>query len=206
MARKTTAISPTWNAFERQLESGRTARQMGFAGKDGDVSRFLARHRVAACYRSSNFDGIAPRTARAYSSLIRLFLAWSAFEQLALATGLKPNRRLDYRRIDHLFEGQSSAGVGTDVLPPAMRPALAFLARVLDDEGLKTSLIHASSGKPGLTRRQLVVALRHAFAHGLLTAHFGGVRPTTLAKACDALSEWLLETQVRYFASVVGTA
>jgi len=66
-------------------------------------------------------------------------------------------------------------------------------------------LIRASTGRPGLTRRQFVVAVRHAFAHGLPTAHFGVVRPRTLAQACDALSEWLRETQVRDFASVVGT-
>jgi hypothetical protein len=193
-------ITPAWRRFEKQLAQGRSARDLGFHAKDGDVSRYLARFRIAGSYRSALFDDVSKPTADAYSALIGLLLAWSAFEQLARICGFIRGNNLDYAKIDGLFAEYSASLVNDDWA--AVRPAYAFLATFTTAAALSSALQGASGGAP-LRPRQLIVALRNAFAHGQLTAHFGGAAPRAVAKACRSLSAHLLTVQASHFASVV---
>jgi len=188
--------------FQQRLKRDGSARAIGFRARDGDVSRFIARYRLAASYRCSTFDGLSSATVNAYSAMIGLLLAWSAFEQLALICGFTNSRGLDYRSIDALFD--ASADELTESAWKDIRPFLGFLAGLTNRRTMRTVLEHAAAGGR-LTPRQITVALRNAFAHGALTAHFGGATPRGVVRACQALSEHLLRIQAAHFTSVVNS-
>jgi len=196
-----TDISKSWRVFQRRVSGGETARQIGFPAKDGDVSRFLARFRAARNFRAAEFAEFTKSTADGYSALIGLLLAWGSFEQLARISGAVKDDKLDYRKIDEMF-ARSSKSL-SDRSWNAARPFYGFLATLTSSKALCRALTAAADGGD-LSPRELVLALRHSFAHGALTPHFGGSNPRRTIRACRALTEHLLAIQVAEFERVVG--
>ncbi len=179
-------ITSAWTTFEKHISAGRSARDMGFHGKDGDVSRFLARYRLAAAFRRGCFVGYSAATAAAYSSLLRLFLVWSAFEQFASVSGLKDGDKLKHDEIDVLFEWHRTDELGEATAWRGSKLFMEFLA------GLTTSSKLAGQLRKSPSPRAVCLALRHAFAHGPLTVNAGPRQPRKLAAAADILALWLL--------------
>lgn len=191
----------SWSLVQARLKLGQGATSCGFKAKDGDLSRYVARFKIARAYRASHFEGVSVSTTDAYSALLGLMLAWGAFEQFAKVSGLvKPRGGLNYGEIDRLFENYSATLASRDW--DAVRPAYGFLATLQANEKLEADLERASRGEP-LLPRKLVTAIRNAFAHGQLTAHFGGIRATKTAKACKALTAHLLALQAAHFIDTV---
>ena len=190
-------ITRAWKLFEGRLRAGISAKQMGFVTSDGDVSRFLARYRLAAAFERASFRGYPAPTSRAYSSLLRLFLAWSAFEQLALAIGLKTGGDLHHGDIDEFFERHR---------PPLARmtsPEITLpLRQVLAKHLTSAKLINNVTTSP--SPRSMCLAFRNAFVHGPLTVHAGSRKPKVLAQAADDWADWLLKVAADEFSTRVG--
>lgn len=204
VAARTTVASPDfldWHQrrgaeFSRLLRSGHSAESLGFSANAGDVSRFLARFRLAAEYQGAVFSSYSPLTERGYSALIGLFLAWSSFEQFAKIIGLLKNQRVDGNAVDIIF---AESGVGIeDRRRTSIGPVLGHLAALISPGSLQRQLIAASQGA-SLKPRHLVKGLRNAFTHGSLTAHSLGGRIGSLTAACLVLRGQLLQVQQRTF-------
>lgn len=174
------------------IRAGASVSAMGLTGSVGDVNRFLARLDVAIKFEEARFSGFSGPTRETYSSLIRLFLAWSAFERMAHVIGMARNGTLNYQKLGELLSKVSLSGdKGTDRSIAALYPLLAETSK----GALKRTLETAGSAQP-LSATNLLKALRHAFVHGVLTAHAGGVRPARLRHASDLLTQQLIEVQL----------
>lgn len=191
MARASSTRLPGALGFEKRLREGGRARDFGFLGSDGDVSRFMARFRLAASYRGLRLHGYSKLTRDTYSALLHLFLAWSAFEQYAAVVGLKKARNLNHEAIDtlfarHGFSGERLAG------SQQLRQFFAYVAAFVDNKSLNAHISqYVASGEP--EPRVLCLALRHAFAHGPLTANAGPRKPRHVTAAARLLAGWLLD-------------
>jgi len=174
---------------------------MGFSAGDGQVSRFLARYRLAAEYRTAVFHRYNERTARSYSALIGLFLAYSAFEQCAVVGGLAPNGHLSAERVDSLFSANGVLEGAT--AHRSLRPACAILATLVTRSSLRTALEAAAEGGP-LVPRQLMSALRHTFAHGMLSANIGDLSPVGLARSYQHIRDELLRIQAIHIGGIMS--
>lgn len=178
--------------FQRYIRAGGNATDFGFTGRLGDVSRFMARYRLAISYQGVRLHGYSKDTSAAYSSLLHLFLAWSAFEQYGVITGLSKKGTLHHEDVDRIFW---DAGIGselTDLLDSKpVREFFAFVATTLDSKKLVESLAKYVAGGP-VQPRVLLTALRHSFAHGPLTANAGPRAPRKVAAAATALATWVL--------------
>jgi hypothetical protein len=60
----------------------------GFSGKPIDLNRFAARYRASSSFNRIEFENLTASTARGYSELCNLLLAYSAFEYYLSALGL----------------------------------------------------------------------------------------------------------------------
>lgn len=180
--------------FSKAMRAGQQPASVGLSQTPADINRLFARLQLAVRYESSTFAGYSEATASAYSSMVALLLAWSAFERTVAATGLTNGQKLNYAAIDKLFTAYEVLDQRADW--NAIRPILPVLAEHCTAPKLREALENAANGE-ALPVRSLVSALRNTFAHGMLTAHFGGTKPLRLAKACRALSAVLLSVQVR---------
>lgn len=189
--------------FSKAVRAGRQPASLGLRQMPADINRLFARLQLAARYESSTFTGYSEATASAYSSMVALLLAWSAFERTAAATGLSSGHKLNYAAIDKLFTVyevlDDRAGWN------AIRPILPVLAAHCTAPKLREAIEKGAEGD-ALQVRSLVSALRNTFAHGMLTAHFGGTKPRRLAKACRALAAVLLSVQIRRLHEVMDGA
>ena len=68
------ANASSWNRYIRSLEKG--------GRPDSAFARFNARFNLATSFEGVLFAGVSDRTVQAYSSGIRVALAYSAFEAL----------------------------------------------------------------------------------------------------------------------------
>lgn len=184
------AITSGWKTFQSQLAAHHTARDLGFPCKDGDVSRFLARYRLADSFRGVTLDRYAAGTVAAYSSLLRLFLAWSAFEQFAVVIGLRTRATLEHDRIDALLARHPSPRA-TVALRSTGRTFLEYMTTFVDSPSLKARILGRNQDPP--SAGSVARGLRHTFAHGPLTVHGGGKRPKRLSALANALADWLLD-------------
>jgi len=191
-------LFPPWQRFEQLLRSGHTARTLGFTGSDGDVSRFLARHRLASSFRGATFDEYSERTSAAYSALLKLFLTWGAFESFCRITGrTKSGGGLDHTKLRVLLTGRD-------------RPELELgdrrmvqLRRVLGEYTTHQKLrdrLESDTCSP----YDIAQALRHTFAHGPLTAH-GSKSPAAVRDGANRLADWLLEVMAEEFAMLLNS-
>jgi hypothetical protein len=163
---------PRWAVFDRHV--GVSQRYFGFDRPRGDVNRFAARYRVAKCFRSVTFDGLAANTVDGYGALCHQLLTYAAFESFLRIVDIDIKKSVSFlsdaectQVLGRLrgFVGQAEfwAVVKRHVEPRFQRQIDAHLA--------------AAPANPFL----LAAAIRHSFAHGHLTATPSGVPPDTAA-------------------------
>jgi hypothetical protein len=157
----------------------------GFKSEIGDVNRFAARYRMARSANGISLAGYSPEAENGYSGLLKVLLAWSAFENLLLILG----------------EKQTSASKFIDVNDGIL---IAQKIRSLDDGDKFYRFIYDRVNNRHQTELDnyfnsdpcnplyLASAIRHIFAHGPLTPHANEVNPMVVASICEALHEFIL--------------
>jgi hypothetical protein len=119
---------------------------------------------------------------RGYSALFRVFLVWSAFEQLRRIAALPEDSTL----LGH-YDGPS-----VDDAIRKVRDGDLFLRAVADelDKRLSKQMVAYLEGS---SRNVLVVprAVRHIFAHGQLTPHSGAGRVAASCEISDLVCQFL---------------
>ena len=149
-------------------------------------------YRVAARYRlSRSFSGVELQhygfeTTEGYSGLFHLFLAWSAFEPYYKALGLTAKTR------DTWFA--KYAPPDADAHIRALDPQSCFFNLILNkvrDDVEEHVAAYVKNQPYGLT--YLPAAVRHVFAHGILTPNANKARPTDVALLTHYLAGILLD-------------
>ncbi len=187
---------PLWSVFTTAVNIFGVA-SFGFVESVGEVNRFAARYRAAKSFRRAEFEGISAVTADGYSALCQILLTYSAFEHLLKCLGIAHNNTAVLladderdRVLRHLrrLNGQRE-------LFSAIRPYLnPQHQRQIDDHvaGRLCNPFYLASG------------LRHAFAHGRLTASPVNAPPTSVATVSRYLSNVLMKVMDREFTSRIN--
>jgi hypothetical protein len=165
---------------------------MGFSGSTGDVNRFGARYRAARCFQRVEFRGLTIDTADGYSMLCHLLLTYSAFEYFLKAIGV------EQRNTTNLLEDEERDRVLAHVRGLGGSAALfAFVRRFLNESYQRQ--IDSFGANRACNPVYLAGALRHAFAHGMLTATPATVPSQTVATVSRYLCRVLVRIMDREF-------
>lgn len=188
MAQMDNNYPPRWDAIdhfihERWMRAESVAAEMGFQDI-GSLRRFGARYRLARSFGGVNLHGYGDDTERGYSALMRVFLVWTAFEYLCKKGGRSARELID----PHDTETPSRHIREVD-------PDYRFYRFIRDhvDGRHQKQLDRFVEAAPGQCHiKFLASAIRHVFAHGILTPSVGDGRPDAVLRICQVLSEFFL--------------
>jgi hypothetical protein len=167
---------PKWSVYDQYLKAY-PASAFGFVDRT-KPNRFAARYRAAKCFKSVEFEYLNRTTVEGYSVLCKTLLTYSAFEYFLQAADIKPDET------DKLLSSNQKARV-------------AARLRVLDRDNAFTKLLHTHTRrrtKKALDDHlmgkicnplEIAAAIRHTFAHGILTANPKGIRPQVVVQVCN---------------------
>lgn len=185
-----------WVHFDRDvLYVG--AGQFGFVGNNGDVNRFAARFRAAACYRGVTLEGYSTATAAGYSALCRVLFTWSAFESFLHICGL------DQRSAGPILDGYGATAVVGEIRRADV--GHVFYSFIYDRVNAthQRELDNFFNDDP-FNAGYLASAIRHIFAHGWLTPNANQVDPDVVTTVCNTLCDFLLNVMDREFGKRVA--
>lgn len=189
--------------FHNSIRNGKTVQQMGFSDKVSlnDVVRFASRYRVAKSFKGILLEGFSEATMKGYNALFKLFLSWSAFEQLLKITGLK---QVD-EEIAHLFDSYRSKDL-CDLIRKYDKNNAFYSFIISQVNNAHKAEIEKYFTEQELNSSYLASAIRHIFAHGQLTPHANNTKPKDVIKICDAISEFLLQIMDKEFTNRITKA
>ena len=195
---------PHWDKLDRYINrNGKdfaVLRRMDFhCGDPGDLNQFAGRYCAAKSFKGGSFDGYTPgsNVPDAYSALLRLVLAWSAFESFLPLIGIPRHKQIT--------QGLSDTYGGRDIVrdfhaSQAHRTVFFHVHNSLDSrsKGLRSQILRFIQGDPTADAIKLAQALRHVFTHGKLSATTMG-DATINADIARQLSGLLLTAMEREF-------
>lgn len=156
---------PTEHAKWAQLKKGEQLNQTVFHS----LNRFQYRYRLACSFSSMTIDGTTPLTAKGYTAFMKLFLAYSAYDEVRVAEKvLLERKKLKVHNIKNETDLASS-------LRTNIKMKNLLINGIEDDEvGLRESL---NLFYEGITDNLMCVATaaRNSFVHGTLTAGGAGL-------------------------------
>jgi hypothetical protein len=185
-----------WAQFDRDVFYV-GAGQFGFVVVNGDVNRFAARFRAAACYRGVNLEGYSAATAAGYSALCRVLFTWSAFESFMHICGL------DQRTAGPILDGYGATEVVANI---RRADADQVFYRFIYD---RVNAAHQRElnnffNDDAFNVGYLASAIRHIFAHGWLTPNANQVDPDVTTTVCESVCEFLLGAMDQEFGKRVA--
>jgi hypothetical protein len=185
-----------WRHFDRDVFFVGAA-QFGFVANTGDVNRFAARFRAAACFRGVLLDGYSADTVDGYSSLCRVLFVWSAFESFMNICGL------DQRAVGPILDARGAHAVVGDIR--RADPDSLFYRFIYDRVNAthQRELDNYFNDDP-CNVGYLASAIRHIFAHGSLTPNANQVEPAAVLLVCTALCNFLMAVMDREFGDRVA--
>ena len=164
----------------------------GFVGETGDVNRFAARYRAAKSFKGATFEGLTHDTADGYSALCRLLLTYSAFEYCLRAIGVQ------MRHTGALLADDEREQVQKHLRQLAGQAELMRFLKAHVESRFRTQIDQHLAGAPA-NPFYLAASMRHAFAHGALTATPAGVPSGTVASVARYLVRVLFRVVDREF-------
>lgn len=185
-----------WTQYDRDVYYV-GAGQFGFVANNGDVNRFGARFRAAACYRGVNLEGYSPATTGGYSALCRVLFTWSAFESFMHICGL------DQRTAGPILDARGATAIIAEV---RRADAGSVFYRFIYDRvnaAHQRELDNFFNDDP-FNAGYLASAIRHLFAHGWLTPNANQVAPDTVVTVCNTLCDFLIDVMDQEFGSRVA--
>lgn len=173
-------------------------RQMGFHVDKGEVYRFTNRFRVAKAFLGINLDNYAPDTTAGYDALLKVFLAYSAFELFLKMMGQKQSSIMG---ILTLYNPGSH--IDSVVRKDTGRKFYAFVHKHLDKQTHKQNLDDVYN-KRHQNITYIASSIRHIFAHGHLSAHANGCNPQSVKDICDEVFDFHMNVMDTEFSKVVS--
>lgn len=188
-----------WGQLMEALRDGRPPSDFGLKGSRGDIVRFGSRFRLAAAFRGLELDGYNTSTTGGYAALMRVFLCWSAFEQLMTILGLRQ------KDLDAFLAPYAPDRIAKVVKRTDKKEAFfQFVRSKVDKRHAKALDDYFQHNLTNVTF--LASAIRHIFVHGFLTPHSNDVKPGNVESVCSVVSEFLLDVMSRAFAERVDVA
>lgn len=176
-----------YKEFQELLKLNFHPAMMRMKGKAGDVNRLSARIVFVQNYRGILFENYKEESANAYSSLFQVFLTYSAFEMF-MKLFKCDFYDIDSKYPDHKYDALSDKIRKIDRTGKFYKAILEHISR----ERLRRRL---SNFREGNHNNPLVFAacIRHAFAHGKLSANPSGASSIVVKKVCDELYTFMLD-------------
>lgn len=178
-------------------DSGDSLKPLGYVGGKYSFYRFVNRFRLAVNLEGLNVKGYTDATVETYSSLTRVFLMWSTFEVYCELCDKQYHKMLQhfprkyivglaeqYRALDadeKLIEFLNELSANTSY-------AKYYLAK--NNKVLPKPLVDFSDGDDDKVIN-IIATIRHAYAHGHLTAHPKGMKSETMKKICDLFIKFI---------------
>ena len=166
---------PKWSVYD-QYVTAYPASAFGFVDRK-KPNRFAARYRAAKCFKTIEFEYLNPTTVEGYSILCKTLLTYSAFEYFLLAAGIKPDEA------DKLLSSNQKARVAAKLRELDGDNSFAKLLHTHTRNGTKKALGEHLTGQI-CNPLKIAAAIRHTFAHGILTASPTDVRPEVVVQVC----------------------
>ncbi|ARR51127.1 hypothetical protein ETN89_17705 [Photobacterium damselae subsp. damselae] len=190
----TTEVSE-WAKFCR-LENIYGFSSFGFhsSSQRGDAYRFGARYSLASDLSKVNINGRNQNTADGYAQLMRTVMAWgvleSYFELYDVKIGHQTARNSNL--VPHYDPTKLTALKGKLNNQQCFK---FFTELKLHVNSAHETVIDDYLANPlgGYDVSYLFSAIRHVFAHGILTPHTGKVTAKVTVKICKSLIEFFLE-------------
>lgn len=202
---------------QSRLKWSEVSRSRGIDTK-GMMTRFYSRFAMAHGFRGVLFEGYSPSSVRGYSALLKLQLAYSAFDVFVKAVnsfetqlGRKKKEIYEYTLIhDELAERLKECHQLITYLmrmctsPSIVRRMHLFIGdvpSVVEDEKLSEKL---EKVKNDLAKGKdieiikgdvlfIAASLRHGVAHGDMSLHSVGVEKSSVVRLIDSLTQQVLE-------------
>ena len=168
----------SFNTFQ-QLSRHSAPKAMGFACGPGTINRLNARMSLARGFRGIQLEGYTAATTRGYNALFRVFLTHSALECFCEVCGLPTKWPEMGRALEPLVASSGPEEVMRRFREQDRGDRLfTFLCRHNRGQSLNADLVACKAGR---SHNVVAVsaAIRHVFAHGVLTAHANGMSPRT---------------------------
>lgn len=176
---------PGWAECDAALRKFTPPSQLGFVGSAGDLNRFRSRYRLAKSFRSISLDSYTAETTDGYSSLFRVFLAYSAFEQFLDCCGL------NLPETQQLLPTYKSSECEEAIRKVEHYDSfLSVVMKHLDRKVHRTQLENFLFGNP-CNVLYVAAGIRHIFAHGKLTPNSGAGFTAPAQKISTILCEFL---------------
>ena len=190
-----------WTKFCK-LEKTHGFSSFGFhsSTQRGDVYRFGARYSLAADLSTVTVNGRTQNTSDGYAQLMRTVMAWGVVESYFELSDIKigsQNARNSYlvpyydlvkitalkSKLNHQQCFKFFTELKSHVNPSHQTAINDYLANPVG----------------GYDVSYLFSAIRHVFAHGILTPHTGKVTPKVTVKICKSLIEFFLSLMSEEF-------
>jgi hypothetical protein len=177
---------PGWHRWSRAVALGAEPSALGFSEKQARLNRFAARYRVASAFDTVKLTAFHPTTEAGYSSILRVALVWTAFEQYLAALNSAQDDCLSW------FAQYLPANAANEVR--ALDPGGTWLTTMYAWTRKKNSeqIDLLLKGKP-FNFTYLASSIRHLFFHGHLTPNARRADPAKVVQLCDYVARVHLE-------------
>lgn len=160
----------------------------------GDAYRFGARFSLAADLSTVTVNGRTKNTSDGYAQLMKTVMAWGVVESYFELHNIKIGHPIE--RNNHLVPHYDPVKLTT--LKDKLNNQQCF--KFFSELKLHVNASHQSAIGDYLANplgsydvSYLFSAIRHVFAHGILTPHTGKVTPRVTVKTCKSLIEFFLD-------------
>jgi hypothetical protein len=202
---------------QSRLKWSEVSRSRGIDTK-GMMTRFYSRFAMAHGFRGIVFDGYSPSSVRGYSALLKLQLAYSAFDVFVKAVnsfenqlGRKRKEIYEYTLVNEALAEQLKERHQLVVYLMHMCTSSSIVRRmhlflgdvplILEDEKLSEKLEKVKSDLAKGRDVEIVngdvlfiaASLRHGVAHGDMSLYSVGVEKSSVVRLIDILSQQVLE-------------
>jgi hypothetical protein len=190
---KTLNNMPTDHAEWAQLKKDKNIKTKVLSS----LNRFQFRYRLACSFSSMTIDGTTPKTANGYTAFMKLFLAYSAYDEVRVAEMIMLKRK---KPKVHSIENQ-----------------IALAATLRKNTKLKILLTEGIANQNELLKKRLhlffdgksddvmcvATAARNSFVHGDLTAGGSGLSIKARVAAIEELAHILREYSDKLFSKCI---
>jgi hypothetical protein len=187
-------LPPRWPTYDSYV-SAYPASAFKFVDKT-KPNRFAARYRAAKCLKQIEFDYLSSATAEGYTVLCKTMLTYSAFEYFLEATGMKdPKSKSLLSSKEKIEIVQGVRRLDTNA---------SFCAWLHSHTRSRTRAelelhLNGGTGNP----LEIAAAIRHTFAHGVLTPSPKEVPNESITKVSKYMTAVLFKVMDREIESRV---
>ncbi|WP_394390180.1 hypothetical protein [Shewanella woodyi] len=170
----------------------------------GEVYRFGARFSLASDLAKVSINGRTQNTSDGYAQLMRTVMAWGVVESFFDLKGISINH--ETQRNSHMVPNYDVTQLALLKSKLGNSQCIKFFRELkVHTNPTHTTKLDEYLNNPNGSYdvSYLFSAIRHVFAHGILTPHTGKVTPKVTVKICKSLVEFFLGIVNAEFGQIV---